>query len=526
MASAPGIPWWRRVRRRTGPLNTASPADGRDAGPVPTDQAHQGSPGLVSIRPVLMVPGPALACVTLKAIRRLLGPGPATRAPSPVCAWVHFDALLALGYVCRVGAVQCLLDAASGGPLHAGLFHFYQRVDGFAVLRMAPYQPGVTVVRAQRPPSSPALLPRPASGPSAATPGRPTPAQLAPTSWELLLGPGHLRDDAAGAGPSRMRVADAPLGCLVHLGTDPDSVAQRLARGSDLILVLASDTALHDSGLQLYRVAQAPDLDSGGAGTPDFAARQVAAVHWKRGRLVTSWAQPAAPYMDVVSVRPVDLPTARHTLRPLPRPARQYADPARSGGAPGPLRGSVDTVRYVPWALAAQPAQGLAGAASSPAEAPPGLAPQAGASTVDRRDVACSLGEAAHRLARAAAWRAWEHAGRAAPATAGLVAEPVPADGPDPGPTAEPAPGSHGRDRVVAAGPVRPEDPPRSGGSAGRLAAGPPVPLHRDAVRFRRRVLSAVLADTPPLAWHQVTHVPPTSSADVSDPPDVGAAGG
>ena len=527
MASPPGTPWWRRVRRRTGPLDTGSRAEDRAAGPAPGTQAPPGSPGLVSILPVLRVPGPALACVTLKAVRRLLGPGPTAPDSRLACAWAHFDALLALGYVCRVGAVQCLLDAASGGPLHAGLFHFYQRVDGLAVLRMAPYQPGITVVRAQRPPTRPGHHLGPADGPGVAAPGCPMPVQPAHAAWELLLGPGHLREDAGGAGPSRMRVADAPLGCLVHLGTDPDSVVQRLARGSDLILVLASDTALHDAGLQLYRVAQAHDLGSDGTGTPHFAARRVAAVHWKRGRLATAWAQLAAPRMDVISVRPGDLPASRPALRPLPRPTRPRADRARSDSVPSLSQGAMDTVRYVPWALVTQPAPGLASADSPAAGGSPTLVPQAAASAVDRPAVASGPADATPRPVRAATGRIWEQVGHYGSAATGLGANRSVAGSPDPDPTTAPAPAAPGRDPAAAAGPIRPGAPSPPGGPAGSVDAGPPARFHRDAIRFRRRVLSAVWADAPPLAWHQATHSLPMPRP-VSDPvpPAAGAAGG
>ena len=356
----------------------------------------------------------------------------------------------------------------------------------------------------------------------------------------------------------------APLGCLVHLGPDPDATVRRLAGGSDLLLALVSDAALHDLGLQLYRPVRVPGSAQAGVLSPHFAARRVAEVRWRRGRLHTTWAQPVAPFMDVVSVR-ADNPSAhRPPPRPLPRPVGRGPGPTHPGETPDPRPGPADSGRPVQgamvtrlaqvWPAAAPRSQGdpprrLAPAderfeaslavwaaagvpgtlrpgpgdpspsdavhghtGPAPAAAPlappvtPGppteLAPLE-ASASNRAARSPVPGHAALLRARAEAWRAWELAGRTA----------QPADDPPgghlpPGRTDPP-----GRASAPAAPPRLPdmiEEWPDGhpgpgldlddGATFGWPGGRLPGPLRREAIQFRRRVLAAVWADCPPAA--------------------------
>ena len=148
--------------------------------------------------------GSVLTCVTRRMVQSLRRQDAPNTAFRPACAWARLESLLALGYVRRVGATRSLMDSFRGCRMGVGLFHFHQRVDGYAILRAAPRPPGLpTAVRAQGPPLHADVA---ASGPE------PTdPALQACPAFEGVEFP--VLPVESGVSP----------GCLVYLGPDPDA---------------------------------------------------------------------------------------------------------------------------------------------------------------------------------------------------------------------------------------------------------------------------------------------------------------
>ena len=150
MSAGTADAWQRLVRRRLSAsgLDARCPAFWQERR---GDYLGVGTGG--SILPALRGTGPVVGQITRRSVRGLLGHAASLRMDWPVRPWVRLDALVALGYVARVGALRALADSGSAGAPVVGMFSLFQRAEGQALLRVAPR--GLAVVRAQgpRPPS-------------------------------------------------------------------------------------------------------------------------------------------------------------------------------------------------------------------------------------------------------------------------------------------------------------------------------------------------------------------------------------